>query len=198
MLNKKVIETQPNSVIVEEFDKILKENGKRRTPERFVILECVLEFAKQFTVEDLIVAVAAKNFFVSKATIYNTVLLLVEAGVLRHFSVDNRSHYERVDNVYYIHLKCQECNKVKLVKDTNFIAYMNARKFAAFTKSYYNLTVYGICNDCARRIKRNRRGTNSKTTKKSRIYAIVLLRNKLIISTIKSYLFNILLEQGLL
>ena len=44
----------------------------------------------------------------------------------------------------------------KLVKDPNFMAYMNARKFAAFTTSYYNLTVYGICNDCARRLKRKR------------------------------------------
>ena len=140
----------------------------RRTPERFTILECALEFAKQFTINDLIVAVGGKNFLVSKSTIYNTVLLLVEAGVLREFSVNNRNHYERVDSVYFIHLKCQECNKVKLVKDTNFMAYMNARKFAAFTTSYYNLTVYGICNDCARRLKRERSEKSGKTEKKQK------------------------------
>lgn len=161
MLNKKVLEIKPNSVIVEDFDKFLKEHGKRRTPERFKILESSLEFAKQFTIEDLIDAMAAKNFIVSKATVYNTVLLLVEAGVLRHFSVDNRSHYERADSVSFIHLKCEHCGKVKLVKDPNFMAYMNARKFMAFTTSYYNLTVYGICNDCARKIKQLKRKKNS-------------------------------------
>ena len=161
MLNKKVLESKPNSVIVEDFDKFLGEHGKRRTPERFKILESALEFAKQFTIEDLIDAMGAKNFIVSKATVYNTVLLLVEAGVLRHFSVENRSHYERADNVSFIHLKCKHCGKVKLVKDPNFMAYMNARKFMAFTTSYYNLTVYGVCNDCARRIKQMKRKTNS-------------------------------------
>ena len=161
MLNKKVLESKPNSVIVEDFDKFLGEHGKRRTPERFKILESALEFAKQFTIEDLIDAMGAKNFIVSKATVYNTVLLLVEAGVLRHFSVENRSHYERADNVSFIHLKCEHCGKVKLVKDPNFMAYMNARKFMAFTTSYYNLTVYGVCNDCARRIKQMKRKTNS-------------------------------------
>ena len=161
MLNKKVLESKPNSVIVEDFDKVLGEHGKRRTPERFKILESALEFAKQFTIEDLIDAMGAKNFIVCKATVYNTVLLLVEAGVLRHFSVENRSHYERADNVSFIHLKCEHCGKVKLVKDPNFMAYMNARKFMAFTTSYYNLTVYGVCNDCARRIKQMKRKTNS-------------------------------------
>lgn len=165
MIKRKVSERQPNSVIIENFDKFLRENGKRRTPERFKILERVLEFSKQFTVENLIDAMADQNFFVSKATVYNTVLLLVEAGVLRQFSVNNRSHYERADNVYLIHLKCKECSKIKLVKDTNFMAYMNAIKFPAFTTSYYNLTVYGVCNDCARRIKRQLRENKSKSKK---------------------------------
>ena len=53
-------------------------------------------------------------------------------------------------------IMCEHCKKVKLVKDLNFMAYMNARKFAAFTTSYYNLTIYGVCNDCARRIKREK------------------------------------------
>ena len=162
-MRNKVSDTLPNSVIIENFDKFLKDNGKRRTPERSVILECALEFSKQFTVEDLVEAMSHKDFIVSQATIYNTVLLLVEAGVLRQFSVDNRSHYERADNVSFIHLKCEHCGKVKLVKDTNFMAYMNARKFPAFTTSYYNFTVYGICNDCARKIKQLKR---KKTTDK--------------------------------
>ncbi len=166
MLSKKGLETKPDSVVFEDFDMFLKEHGKRRTPERFKILESVLEFTKQFTIEDLIDALVAKSFIVSKATVYNTVLLLVEAGVLRHFSVDNRSHYERADNVSFIHLECEHCGKVKLVKDLNFMAYMNARKFMAFATSYYTLTVYGTCNDCARKIKQLKRKKNSNKKEK--------------------------------
>mgnify|MGYP002857261460 CR=1 FL=1 len=166
MKTKKVVDTLPNSVIIEKLDKFLKDNGRRRTPERFKILERALEFSKQFSVEDLVEAMSHKNFIVSQATVYNTVQLLVEAGVLRQFSVKNRSHYERVDNVSFIHLKCEHCGKVKLVKDPNFMAYMNARKFMAFTTSYYNLTVYGVCNDCARRIKQSKR--KNKSSKKAK------------------------------
>ncbi len=165
-MRSKVSDTLSNSVIIENFDKFLKDNAKRRTPERSMILECALEFGKQFTVEDLVEAMSHKDFIVSQATIYNTVLLLVEAGVLRQFSVDNRSHYERADNVSFIHLKCEHCGKVKLVKDTNFMAYMKARKFPAFTTSYYNFTVYGTCNDCARRIKQSKR--KNKSSKKAK------------------------------
>ena len=161
MRNKKVADSLPDSVVIENFDKFLKDNGKRRTPERSKIIESVLEFSKHFTVDDLVKALSLKNFIVSTATVYNTVLLLVEAGVLKQFSVKNLSHYERADNVSFIHLKCEHCGKVKLVKDPNFMAYMNARKFMAFTTSYYNLTVYGICNDCARKIKQLKRKKNS-------------------------------------
>ena len=157
MQTKKVAEPLPLSVIIDDFDKFLRTTGRRRTPERFSILESALEFRKQFTVEDLEEAMLQKNFIVSKATIYNTVLLFVEAGVVRQFSIDNRSHYERIDDVNFIHLKCEHCGRVKLVKDTNFMAYMNARKYPAFTTSYYNLTVYGVCNDCARKIKQLKR-----------------------------------------
>ena len=127
-------------------------------PERYKILEQVLAFPKQFAVEDLEQAMASNAFVVSKATIYNTIDLLVTAGILRRLSVGaGPTLYERVEAVSYIHLMCEHCKKVKLVKDLNFMAYMNARKFAAFTTSYYNLTIYGVCNDCARRIKREKR-----------------------------------------
>jgi Fur family ferric uptake transcriptional regulator len=166
MFKKKVTEPPTDDDIIEKFSNYLKAQGKRRTPERYEILNHALAFPKQFTVDDLKRSMEKGNFRVSQATLYYTVDLLVEADILRRMSTGtNAVAYERVDNVRYIHLLCQECGKVKLVKDTNFMAYMNARRFAAFTTSYYNLTVYGTCNDCARRIKRLKRELNSKNKK---------------------------------
>lgn len=147
-----------NTTAVEKLDKYLKDKGMRRTPERYKILEQVMRFAKQFAVDDLLKAMQDNSFVVSKATVYNTVELLVDAGILRRLSLSSgRVVFERAEAVSLIHLLCEHCNKVKLVKDVNFMAYMNARKFAAFTSNYYNLTIYGVCNDCARRIKREKR-----------------------------------------
>lgn len=147
-----------NSNAVEKLDKYLKAKGMRRTPERYKILEQALAFPKLFVVDDLVQAMSSTTFVVSKATVYNTVDLLVDAGILRRLMVGaGPAMYERVETVNYIHLMCEHCKKVKFVKDVNFMAYMKARKFAAFTTSYYNLTIYGVCNDCARRIKREKR-----------------------------------------
>ena len=151
-------EQQDNNALIQKFSNYLKEKGKRKTPERFKILEKVLEFQKQFTIEDLSRAMCDENFLVSKSTLYYTMDVLVEADMLRKISSGvGAIAYERVEQVGYIHLNCEHCGKIKLVKDTNFMAYMKARKFAAFTTYYYNFTVYGICNDCARKVKRSRR-----------------------------------------
>ena len=131
-------EQQDDSIIIENFSNFLSANGKRKTPERFKILDRVLEFKKQFTIEDLKIAMLDENFPVSQSTLYYTMDLLVDAKIL---------------------------HKIKLVKDTGFMAYMNARKFAAFTSSYYTLNIYGICNDCARKIKRERMNKKNKSKK---------------------------------
>ncbi len=168
MPSKKVIEPQGDEAIIEAFNNYLSTHNKRKTPERYHILDKVLSFPKMFTIENLKVAMNSdESFPVSKSTLYYTVDLLVEANILRRVNTGGQAlAYERVDNVKSIHLKCEVCGKTKLVKDTNFMAYMNARRFAAFTTSYYNLTVYGTCNDCARRLKREQREKNSINAKK--------------------------------
>lgn len=158
MPSKRVKEPQGNEAITEAFTEYLTASNKRKTPERYNILNKVLEFPKLFTIEDLRHAMDDDKFPVSKSTLYYTVDLLVEANILRRINTNgNSTAFERVDQVRSIHLMCEVCGRVKLVKDTNFMAYMNARKFAAFTTRYYNLTVYGTCNDCARRLKREAR-----------------------------------------
>lgn len=149
---------QDKSVILQNFSDMLKDKGMRKTPERIKILEKVLDFKKLFTIEELYQVMIDDAFPVSKSTLYNTIDVLMEIGFLRKINtVENAIAYGRVEQMAQIHLKCEHCGKIKLVKDTNFMAYMNARKFMAFTTSYYNLTVYGVCNDCARKIKQLKR-----------------------------------------
>ena len=134
----------------------------RKTPERFAILRRVLMFPSHFTIESLMESMEQGSFHVSRATLYNTIQLLVEAQLVRrHVFEGLQVQYEKAGATPHSHLICTSCGKVKEVRDANFIAYMNARKFMAFTTSYYNLTVYGICNDCARKIKQLKRKKNS-------------------------------------
>ena len=86
MLKKKEQEPLSKEAIVEKFNDYLKAKGKRRTPERYKILDHVLAFPKQFTVDDLRQSILGDNFRISQATLYYTVDLLVEANILRRMS----------------------------------------------------------------------------------------------------------------
>lgn len=142
---------------VKRFDQFLDEKKMRKTPERFAILRRILTFQSHFTIESLMQSMEQDSFHVSRATLYNTIQLLVEAQLVRRHVFDGlQVQYEKAGNTPHSHLICTSCGKLKEVRDPNFIAFMNARKFTAFTTDYYSLYVYGTCSTCARKHKRQR------------------------------------------
>lgn len=140
-----------------KFTLYLKSKHYRKTPERFAILDKIFSLNGHFDVESLYGMLEEASYHVSRATIYNTIDLLIDCGLVCKHSFDNQqSRYEKVgsSSPNHHHLICTECGKIKEVKDNEFSAYMNARKYNAFTISYYQLYVYGICNNCIRKKKR--------------------------------------------
>lgn len=139
----------------ERFDSYLESHNLRKTQERKMIAECAFGFESRFTMVQLSAAVTEKRYYVSRASLYNTVRLMVDAKIVHGLELGGREvTYEFTDVSPMVQLVCNECGKVKAVRDNNFIAFMNAKKFSTFTTSYYTLTVYGTCNACARRRKR--------------------------------------------
>ncbi|MGN1246851.1 MAG: Fur family transcriptional regulator [Muribaculaceae bacterium] len=134
----------------------LEEKRLRKTPERYAILDKVLEQSSHFDIMSLHGKMERDAYHVSRATIYNTMELLVECGLVRKHQFGNRhAQYEKVlDATNHHHLMCTECGSIKEVKDTELIKYMNSRKYPSFSTQYFALYVYGICNRCARRIKK--------------------------------------------
>lgn len=128
----------------------------RKTPERYAILDKVLQLRAHFDIMALHRAMEEDAYHVSRATIYNTMELLVECGLVRKHQFGNRhAQFEKViDTSNHHHLMCIECGKIKEVKDTELIRYMNSRKYPSFTTQHFALYVYGICNRCARRLKK--------------------------------------------
>ena len=144
-----------NSPVVRKFNEFLDSRGLRRTTERYAILNLIMAINGHFTIEELQQMIEKDGFRVSRSTVYNTVELLMDAKMLRrHVFEGMQAQYERI-TLPHTHLICTTCGKVKEVKDTNFAAFMNARRFNAFNTDHYSLYVYGTCSTCARKSKRD-------------------------------------------
>ncbi len=140
------------------FTQYLQQKRLRKTPERYAILDKVFDTVEHFSVESLYASLEGEAFHVSKATVYNTVQLLIECGLVRRHQFDNKSaQYERVPGVgNHHHLICTQCGKIKEVKDPELIKVLNGKRYPTFTTDYFVLYVYGVCSRCAKRNRKNK------------------------------------------
>ena len=70
-------------VIKEVLRSYLQEKKFRNTPERYTILEEIYSMDRHFNVDDLYLIMMNKKYHVSKATIYNTIEIFLDAGLIR-------------------------------------------------------------------------------------------------------------------
>lgn len=150
-----------NNELKEQFVTFLKSKNMRKTPERIALLEYIVATQGHFTLEMLQRHVEENGFHVSRATVYNTVNLLVAAKFLHKHDIDGIPiQFELATKLPHFHLICTSCGKLKEVSDNHFIAFMNTRKYAAFTPQYYSLYAFGTCSTCARKMKRTAEESN--------------------------------------
>ena len=141
------------------FTEYLKENKCRCTPERYAILDAIYSINGSFEIPDLLKLLEEKKKFrVSRATVFNTITLLINANLVMHHQFGDKSKYEKCYNTEKSHMVCTQCGKVTEINiDIKDTITANIKKFHL---THYSLYLYGICNKCHQAIKRRKARIN--------------------------------------
>lgn len=138
-----------NDSIEAVFTRFLSEGKFRKTPERFAILRKALEMNSHFEVDALHFAIEKDGYHVSRATVYNTVELLNQAGILRKNAFGQNSTIYEVNRDNHIHLVCKRCGKIWEIDNPHIAAHVMQLNPGNFIPDSFSITLYGICGECS-------------------------------------------------
>jgi len=137
------------------LEQYLKAHGLRRTPERFALLERVFSTGDHFYADVLYEAMELEGYHVSRSTVYATMQLFLDAGLVRRHQFGNQpAQYERSlpgGSRNHLHLICTVCGRVKEARDSTLTAGLCSRDYPGFKAESCALYVYGVCGRCQRR-----------------------------------------------
>ncbi len=139
------------------FQAHLEAKNLRKTPERFAILEEIYSKNDHFDVEALYVSMKEKNYRVSRATVYNTLDLLMGCDlVTKHQFGKNLAHFEKSYGFrQHDHLICMDCNKVHEFCDPRLQNIQTTvGQLLQFEVLHHSLILYGNCSkqNCGNKI----------------------------------------------
>jgi len=111
-----------DDVIKERIDAFLQLKGLRRTTQREVIIEAAFSTQDHFTAEELWEKAREIDPSTSRATLYRTLALLVESGLLREIDLgrDQKCYDPNfIDHPHHNHLICTDCQMVVEFEDAH-------------------------------------------------------------------------------
>jgi Fur family ferric uptake transcriptional regulator len=136
--------------IHERVHAYLADKGLRKTPQRDAIVEAAFSTTEHYTAEELLVMARRVDRSVSRATVYRTLPLLVECGVLREmdFGKDYKFYDPNyLDHPTHNHLICVDCSRIVEFEDQHIDLLESCiTKRLGFSLASKNLRIEASCD----------------------------------------------------
>jgi Fur family ferric uptake transcriptional regulator len=134
---------------------MLRERGYRITPQREAILHEVLRSQGHITPQDVTRRVQRRMPAVNPSTVYRTLAMLEDVGVVRHSHLERGAEYHRADEVEHVHLTCSRCG----AEDDLSLAEAESlkrliREHRGFQPDLTHFAISGLCARCRRKGRR--------------------------------------------
>ena len=146
-----------NTAILEQFKEYLRKEKLKFTKERETILTEVLKRRDHFDADELSSDLRSAGLKVSRATVYRTLDILYEIGVVHKATLGHKhNHYENmVGRKHHDHLVCLNCDKViEFVDDEIERLQVEVCKKLGFEMKRHNLQIFGYCSHCSADMKK--------------------------------------------
>jgi Fur family transcriptional regulator, ferric uptake regulator len=140
--------------IRDQLDAFLTSKGLRRTKQREVIIEAAFATDEHFNAEELLDMVRKIDRGVSRATVYRTLALLVECGLLREVDLGrDQTFYDPnfLDKPQHNHLICKDCDRVVEFEDEHIALLEDCiTRRLGFSPATKSIRIEANCNELSR------------------------------------------------
>jgi Fur family ferric uptake transcriptional regulator len=139
--------------VTADWERRLREHGFRITPQRQLVLEAV-EALRHGTPEEILVEVQRTASGVNLSTIYRTLEVLEEVGLVTHAHIGHGAPtYHAVDDDVHIHLVCDRCGAVTSAPAESAATFVGALEANyGFRTDIAHVSVHGLCERCKDRV----------------------------------------------
>lgn len=135
------------------FIDTLRSHGFRITPQREMIIEAIAHQGNHINAEDVFTLVQQRTQSMNIATVYRTLDLLVEQGLVSRIDLgEGRVMYATTQHGPHIHLVCRQCGRI-IDADQELLSALKDRLETEyqFAADLQHISLLGLCSSCQKK-----------------------------------------------